>query len=190
MAATTQSPTISTSRPSDAAGAAAERVLSEAKGIGSELMATVSNSANALYEEQRNRAADEIAAVGDVLRRSIQSLDQPGGVVARYGDEAARRLNNFAARLRGCSWGKLTADVEDFARQYPLVFIGAATGLGFIAGRFLTASATQLMSEPPASAPSWQTGHSGTAGGAMHDAKFDVASPSLRFDPHAGEGNG
>ncbi len=190
MAETTQSPTIPSYRPSDDASAAAERVLAEAKSIGSELMAAVSDSANALYEEQRNRAADEIGAVGDVLRRSVQSLDQPGGVVARCGDEAARQLNDFAARLRGRSWGELTADIEDFARQYPLAFIGAVTGLGFIAGRLLTASVTQLMSEPKTPSPSgWQPGHS-TAGSAMRDTGGVVTNSPSAFDSHAGGDNG
>src|SRR5436309_2327139 len=62
--------------------------LGEVKEIGTELASAVRDSATSLFEEQRNRAADEIAALGEALRQSARSLDQNGGTVARYADEA------------------------------------------------------------------------------------------------------
>ena len=188
MAETTRSPTTSTYSASGDASAIAERALSEAKGIGTELMAAVSDSANALYEEQRNRAADEITAVGEVLRRSVQSLDQPGGAVARCGDEAVRQLNDFAVRLRSRSWGELTTDVEDSARHYPLAFIGMATGLGFIAGRFLTASATQLVQQPATTSPGWQTGPGSGGRTTQQTGVTSAVSSASGFGSGAGGG--
>jgi hypothetical protein len=35
----------------------------------------------------------------------------------------------------------MAGDVEDFARRWPVVFMAAAVGVGFAAGRFLMASA-------------------------------------------------
>jgi len=176
MAETTQTPSMSTFRGAGEPIASAVESEQRRRGmradsgdIGSELMAAVSDSATALFEEQRNRAADEIAAMGEVLRHSVQSIDQVGvsgdGLVARCGDEAARQISDFAMRLRRRSWGELTGDIEDFARRYPMAFIGAATGLGFLAGRILTASATQLLEQtPPQSSSGWQPGQSGTGG--------------------------
>jgi len=119
------------------------RTLAEVKEMGSEAVAAVRDSANSLFEEQRNRAASEIAALGEALRRSAQSLDQNGGTVARYADDAARQIGDFAERLRNRSWNEMTADVEDFARRWPTAFIAAAFGIGFVAGRFLMSSAAR-----------------------------------------------
>src|SRR5579864_6527776 len=94
--------------------------------IGAELVAAVRDSANEIYEEQRNRVAEEIAAAGEVLRRSAQSLQPDVRAVARYADDAGQRIGDFADRLRGLSWAELTADVAELARRWPLLFLGSA----------------------------------------------------------------
>ena len=124
--------------------------LSDVKEIGTELAGAVRDSATSLFEEQRNRAADEIAALGKVLRQSARALDENGGAVARYADQAAQQVGDFASTLRTRSWNQLAGDVEDFGRRWPLAFIAAAVGVGFVAGRFLMASAAR--SPEPAAA--------------------------------------
>ena len=120
-----------------------EGTLSEVREMGNELVGAVRDSANSLFEEQRNRAADQIAALGTALRQSAKSLDQDGGTIAQYADDAARQIGNFAETLRNRSWEELAGDVEDFARQWPIAFLAAAVGVGFIAGRFLISSAAR-----------------------------------------------
>ena len=117
--------------------------LSDVKEIGTELAGAVRDSATSLFEEQRNRAADEIAALGKVLRQSARALDENGGAVARYADQAAQQVGDFAGTLRTRSWNQLAGDVEDFGRRWPLAFMAAAVGVGFAAGRFLMASAVR-----------------------------------------------
>ena len=117
--------------------------LSDVKEIGTELAGAVRDSATSLFEEQRNRAADEIAALGKVLRQSARALDENGGAVARYADQAAQQVGDFASTLRTRSWNELAGDVEDFGRRWPLAFMAAAVGVGFAAGRFLMASAAR-----------------------------------------------
>ena len=132
-------------------GEGASRAISDVKEMGTELVAAVRDSANALFEEQRNRAADEIAALGQALRRSAQSLEQDGGAVARYADEAARQMGDFADTLRRRSWNQLTEDLEGAARRWPAVFMAATVGLGFLAGRFLMASSARSVEAGAAS---------------------------------------
>lgn len=117
--------------------------LGDVREIGTELAGAVRDSASSLFEEQRNRAADEIAALGEALRQSVRALDQSGGTVARYADQAAQQIGDFAGTLRTRSWNELAADVEDFGRRWPIVFMAAAAGIGFAAGRFLMASAAR-----------------------------------------------
>lgn len=132
-------------------GQRAGRAIADVREMGTELAAAMRDSATTLFVEQRNRAADEIAALGEALRRSAQSLDQNGGTVAHYADEAARQIGQFADTLRHRSWNQLTEDVEGFGRRWPAVFIGAAVAVGFMAGRFMSASASRPKEAPPSS---------------------------------------
>ena len=110
--------------------------------ITAELIAAVRDNATILYEEQRDRAAGEIAAFGEVLRGSARGLSEDeDGAVARYTVEAARRIDAFAGELRARSWGELVGDIEDFAKSSPLGFLAAAIGAGLVAGRLLALSA-------------------------------------------------
>jgi hypothetical protein len=122
-----------------------------AKDFGTELLGAVRDSATALVDEQRHRAANEIGGFGEVLRRSVQALDHRGATaVARCTDESGRQISQFADRLRRRSLAGLTADLEDFARRWPFPCIAAAIGVGFIAGRFLMSSAPGPATSQPA----------------------------------------
>lgn len=144
---TTATPIRGTTTPVPTGGSQNQQsssgALGDVKEIGTELASAVRDSATSLFEEQRNRAADEIAALGEALRQSARALDQSGGTVARYADQAAQQIGDFAGTLRNRSWNELAGDVEDFGRRWPLVFMVAAAGVGFVAGRFLMASAAR-----------------------------------------------
>jgi ElaB/YqjD/DUF883 family membrane-anchored ribosome-binding protein len=147
MADTTPSPSGRT-----ASGALSrDEALALAMDFGTELLGAVRDSATALVDEQRHRAANEIGAFGEVLRRSGQALDQLGATaVSRYTDESGRQISQFADRLRQRSLAGLTADFEDFVRRWPFPSIAAAIGIGFLAGRFLVSSAPDRATRNPA----------------------------------------
>src|SRR5258707_1302691 len=90
--------------PGDRPGETATRDASaEARALAIELLGAVRDSATALLDEQRIRAANEIAVLGEVLHRAVQSLDRGDGALdrngganaARYADEAARQIGQF-----------------------------------------------------------------------------------------------
>jgi hypothetical protein len=147
-------------------------VVEEVKDMGTELLGAVRDGATSLFEEQRRRAAGEIAALGDVLRRSAQSLDRTAGpAVAQYTDEAGRQISQFADTLRTRSLGQMAGDIEDFARRWPIAFMTAAVGVGVLAGRFLISSASRPAApqQPqPVQTPAIGAGN-GMAGGGRHD---------------------
>jgi len=144
---------------------AAADALAQAKVLGTELAGALHDSAAALLDEQKTRAANEIATLGEVLHRSVQSLDRRGGALDRRGGEnairyaadAARHISQFADRLRHRPLGELTGDIEDFARRVPIAFIVSAIGVGLIAGRLLVSSASrpaeQQTTQPSAPGP-------------------------------------
>jgi hypothetical protein len=131
----------------------AAHAVNEVKDMGTELIGAVRDGATSLFEEQRRRAAGEIAALGEVLRHSAQSIDRTAGpTVAQYTEEAGRQISEFADTLRTRSLGQMAGDVENFARRWPAVFVAAAAGIGVLAGRFLISSAarpaTPLRTQP------------------------------------------
>jgi hypothetical protein len=138
-----------TSRPGAPMGnthgnADGSRVVEDAKEVGTELIGAVREGATSFFEEQRNRAASEIAALGDMLRQSARSLDQTKSTtIGRYAEDAASEISQFADRLRTRSFGMMADDVDAFARNWPAAFMAAAVGAGFLAGRFLISSAAR-----------------------------------------------
>jgi len=127
----------------------AERMIENAKNMGNQLVGAVRESATSMMDEQRSRAADQIASIAGMVRNSVQSLDrQSAGTICQYADDTARQIDNFAETLRTRSWGELAGDVEDFARRWPMMFMASAIATGFIAGRFLVSSGTRVSSMP------------------------------------------
>src|ERR1700738_885268 len=65
-------------------------VVDDVKEMGTELIGAGRDGATSFLEEQRHRAAKEIAALGGALRQSARSLDQTGlSGIRPYADEAA-----------------------------------------------------------------------------------------------------
>src|SRR5262245_53558144 len=84
-----------------AVGESAEQMLTEAKAIGSELAGAVRDSAVSLLDAQRSCAADQIAAIGEALKCSVQSLETASSAtVIGYTDRAADRIADLAETVR------------------------------------------------------------------------------------------
>ena len=147
------------------------RAVEDAKQMGTELVGAVREGATSFFEEQRDRAASEIASFGEMLRRSAHTLDENRGtIIGRYAEDAADEITQFAARLRNRSLGMMAEDVEDFARQFPAAFMAAAVGVGFLAGRFLISSASRPRSQTmPQPVPRPMPSAHQPVGGARHD---------------------
>jgi hypothetical protein len=146
-------------------------VVEDVKEMGTELIGAVRDGATSFLEEQRHRAAKEIAALGGALRQSARSLDQTSlSGIRPYADEAASEIEQFASRLRTRPLNMMADDVEDFARRWPAAFMAAAVGLGLLAGRFLVSSASRPSTPrmtPPAPRPTTAMG--GPVGSAYRD---------------------
>jgi len=95
-------------------------VVEDVREMGTELIGAVRDGATSFLEEQRHRAAKEIAALGGALRQSARSLDQTSlSGIRPYADEAASEIEQFASRLRSRPLNMMADDVEDFARRWP-----------------------------------------------------------------------
>jgi len=143
----------------------AEKMIENAKNMGTQIIGTVRDSATSMMDEQRNRAADQIASIAGMVRNSVQSLDrQSAGPICKYADDTARQIDSFAETLRSRSWGELASDVEDFARRWPVVFMASAIGAGALVGRFLVSSGTRVTQNAPSMPSTTGTSTSTTTG--------------------------
>jgi hypothetical protein len=154
------------------------RVVETAKNMGNQLIGAVRDQATSLVDEQRGRAADQIASMAGMVRNSVQSLDrESAGAICEYADDTARAIDNFADRVRTASWGELADDVEDFGRRWPMVFMASAIATGFIAGRFLISSgARRHEASTPAQTPSPNTTAPGMLNEPHGGARYDYGA--------------
>jgi hypothetical protein len=91
-----------------------------------------------LIEEQKIRAATEIANLGAAVRRAADKLhDQRSDRLAKYVDTAAKQLDGMARYVVENDLGDLVQEAERFARRRPAVIVGGAFLLGLAVGRFV-----------------------------------------------------
>ena len=164
----------------DDAGAQARRVVSEA-----------TTQLRRQGDEQVNRVAGTIGDLSRELRR--MSAAGGDGTAAGLAGEAAGMLDRFERRLVDGGLDGAMTDLKRYARNRPAVFLAAALGAGFVAGRLvrnvdrqaLTGSATGgdgTGSAPPAnelvSGPASTTGGLPGTTGAVPGSTGLVAGPT------------
>jgi hypothetical protein len=133
---------------SDVAGAAAEQArdyagqaVEQARGMAGQLANDVREVAESLLDEQKERALGHVTGVADALRKTAEGLGEHNEMAGRYAEQAAHQVERFAESMRDRSLGDLVADIDDFARRQPTMFLVGAVAIGFVVGRFMAASA-------------------------------------------------
>jgi hypothetical protein len=102
--------------------------------------------ATSSLNSQKHRAREGLGEVARAIRQSADPLDHEGRpTAARYVRDAADRVERFATRLDEQSFGDMVQDVQAFARRQPVLFVGAALGLGLLGARFFKSSAEHSM---------------------------------------------
>jgi hypothetical protein len=127
-----------TAQATASARQAGERVAHEAQRFAD----AAKEKGRSILDDQQHFFASQIGGVAKALHRTAQQLgeeDQQG--IAQYVDQAAAGLERFSHTLRDRNLSSLVGQVEHFARQQPVAFIGGAALVGFLAARFLKSSA-------------------------------------------------
>jgi hypothetical protein len=105
------------------------------------VMDRVKQSATAQLSSQKTRATDSLGSVATAVRESGRPLrDNQHPVMAEFVEGAAERLEQWSTRLRERDVNELVRDAQQFARQRPALFIGAAFAAGIATARFLKSS--------------------------------------------------
>ena len=104
--------------------------------------------------------------VAQALRQTGQQVrEQDQGAVAQYIDGAADQLERISDQLQTQDLGQLVEATERFARRQPVLFVGSALAVGFLATRFLRSSGRQ---------PDAETGYSPAIAGGVAPYGTDV----------------
>ena len=92
-------------------------------------------------DEQKNRAADGLGGIADVIRTASNELRGENEALASYVDMASDQMRRFADQIRERGVADMMDDVGQFARRRPALFIGGAFLVGLGIARFLKSSA-------------------------------------------------
>lgn len=87
----------------------------------------------------REQAATGVEQVADSIRRVSLDIQAEQPAIADAAETAAEQAERIARYLRETEAREIIGTVEDMARRQPLVFLGGAFVLGFVAARFIKA---------------------------------------------------
>jgi hypothetical protein len=102
----------------------------------------IRSAAESLLDEGKGRAIGTVQGVAEALRKTAEGLHEAEGgeFVARYAEQAADQIERFTDSIRDRHLGDIVADIDDFARRQPTLFLLGAVAAGFAVGRLMAAS--------------------------------------------------
>jgi hypothetical protein len=128
----------------DTAGAYREKLAGQSDALMEEarnMTGQAKEKATALAQDGKAKTAEGIAAAAKLVADSAGTIDEKLGV--KYGDyarNAARSLEDVAARLDAKELGELAEDAREAVRKSPGVAIGVAAVAGFMLSRLFKGS--------------------------------------------------
>jgi hypothetical protein len=153
-------------------------VAGDGSTVSQRVLGGIKQNVTSRVDEQKNRAADGLGGIANVIRNAGNELRTENEALAAYVDQASDQLRRFADHIRRKGVGDMFDDVQNFARRRPALFIGGALLVGLGVARFLKSSAERdfYSSDPNAafsdidpmttqSAPTYGSTNFGEAGG-------------------------
>jgi hypothetical protein len=90
----------------------------------------IRDSVSGQVEDQKHRAAERIVGLAEGVRRLGDEVRGHNEALAKAVDAAGSRLNAVADRVRDADPAEIAQAVARFARQRPVLFVGAAFAIG------------------------------------------------------------
>ena len=107
-----------------------------------ELGEDVSFQVREQLDQRSTQAGEQVQAVGHALQSGVEQLRSEGkDVPAKVMAQVAERAEDLGAYLRSSQADQMLMDLERFARRRPWVTAGVGALAGFVASRFVKASA-------------------------------------------------
>lgn len=147
----------------------ADEVKHEAAALGEEAkaqIAEVTEKAKTMADEQKQLLVDQMSGVSGALDKVAGELEQKGDGTAHYVRMVADGASKLTSTIGDNNVDDILAMAQDFGRKQPVAFMGAAALLGFVASRFVVASASrraeqsaaQTQYQPPSVPSSYAAG--------------------------------
>lgn len=106
-------------------------------------------------DQRSTQAGEQVQALGHALQSGVEQLRSEGrDVPAKLIAQVAERAEDLGAYLQSAEADRMLMDLERFARRRPWVTAGVGVLAGFVASRFVKASADRRYGS------SWSTGGS------------------------------
>jgi hypothetical protein len=119
--------------------AATAEAAERARVKGEELVSEARDQAHAFAVEKRDGVASYVSDLADALERATEVLNERGrSGSAQYAQVAVRRLHELGNRVDREDVNSWIDDVENIARERPLLVFGGAFLLGYAFMRFLS----------------------------------------------------
>lgn len=134
----------------------ARSVIEEAKGQVSGLAGQARDELRAQAADRGQQAAQGLRTLSDQLGALSEGRPQEAGPLTDYLGEARSKVSSYASRLDDRGFEGVLQDVGDFARRRPGVFLAAALGAGFLAGRLVRSGGGSTGEPGPSSTSSGQ----------------------------------
>ena len=107
----------------------------------------------------REQAADTLSQVARSIRRASENLGEERQIAHDITDTVAEQTDRLAGYLRQTDARQMIRNVEDIARQQPLLFLGGAFVVGLLGARFI-----KVMTNGDTGSPQMRTSYRRPAG--------------------------
>ena len=115
-----------------------EQISTKARELGEDMSFQVREQLG----QRSTQAGEQVQAMGQALHAGIEQLRSEGKEVpAKVMTQLAERAEDLGAYLQSAQADRMLTDLERFARRRPWVTAGAGVLAGFVASRFVKASA-------------------------------------------------
>jgi hypothetical protein len=131
-------------RASDAFDAASEAAREKLDELGKTARDTADRATDTMKEkvgEQQHAGADYAMRFAGNIRRAAKAFERDTPIAAHTIEMAADYVEDAAEKMRNGSPNDIVDGVTSFARRQPAAFLGLSVLAGFVAVRFLKASA-------------------------------------------------
>lgn len=132
----------------DEAKAQGAQILEQAKSQ----LSDATDKAREVAEDQKTVVASQVAGVADAIGKVADELETTKGPGSEYARMIADNAQRLSSTIGDKSVDELLGMAQDFGRKQPAAFIGAAALLGFVASRFVMASASRAAAYPAGAA--------------------------------------
>jgi uncharacterized protein YigA (DUF484 family) len=114
---------------------AAEKPSELAKKFASDAYQAASESVQEKLAEKVQSSATYLENVASALHRAARELSKDAPLASTVAGFCADKAQDYAGQIEGKSASELVDVARDFARRQPVIVVGAAAALGFLAFR-------------------------------------------------------